>query len=124
MAWHSDQLDTIGHTEELHISSYRNDGSLRHWIPIWVVRVADDLYIRSAFGPDGGWYRNAMRNNTARISADGVETDVTLHLANDPATNAAVEAAYKAKYRSQPAALEPMIADTAAETTVRLDAAG
>ncbi|MDH6286393.1 DUF2255 family protein [Rhodococcus opacus] len=124
MTWHSDQLDTIGHTEELHISSYRRDGSLRHWIPIWVVRVADDLYVRSAFGPDGGWYRNAMRDNTARIRSGGVETDVTLHLANDLATNAAVEAAYKAKYRSQPAALEPMVANTAAETTVRLDAAG
>lgn len=65
-----------------------------------------------------------MRDNTVRIRADGVETDVTLHLANDPATNAAVEAAYKAKYRNQPAALEPMVANTAAETTVRLDAAG
>ncbi|QSE80558.1 DUF2255 family protein [Rhodococcus koreensis] len=71
MAWHSEQLDAIGHTEELHISSYRRDGSLRRWIPICVVRVADDLYVRSAFGPDGGWYRNAMRNNTAPSTAAG-----------------------------------------------------
>ncbi|WAM12268.1 DUF2255 family protein [Rhodococcus sp. JS3073] len=54
----------------------------------------------------------------------GTATNSTLHPANDPATNAAVETAYKAKYCSQPAALDPMVANTAAETTVRLDAAG
>lgn len=37
--------------------------------------------------------------------------------------NAQVGAAYESKYRSRPGSLRPMIAPTAAETTVRLDAA-
>jgi hypothetical protein len=97
MAWNNDQLERIGQAEELHVSSYRRDGTLRRWTPIWAVRVGDDLYVRSAFGPEGGWYRNAMRNQTARIRAGGVETDVGLELANDPATNAQVEETYESK---------------------------
>ncbi|MBY8856938.1 DUF2255 family protein [Nocardia sp. CA2R105] len=124
MPWTSDQLDRIGDAEELHITSYRDDGSLRRWIPIWVVRVGDDLYIRSAYGAAGGWYRNAMRHRAARIRADGVECDVTLDLIGDADTNALVRRAYEAKYRDQPSALEPMVAPTAAETTLRVTAAG
>ena len=120
MAWSSDQLERIGGAGELHITSYRRDGTLRRWTPIWVVRVGDDLYVRSAYGPEGGWYRNAMRNETARIRAGGVETDVTLQPVDDPAKNAQVGTAYQSKYHNQPGALQPMIAPTAAETTVRL----
>ncbi|MFF0454763.1 DUF2255 family protein [Nocardia africana] len=124
MAWTSDQLDRIGDAEELPITSYRDDGSLRRWIPIWVVRVGDDLYIRSAYGTAGGWYRNAMRHRAARVRADGVESDVTLDPIGDSDTNMLVRRAYEAKYRDQPSALEPMVAPTAAETTLRVTAAG
>jgi hypothetical protein len=86
MAWSSDQLERIGQAPELQISSYRRDGSLRRWTPIWVVRIGDHLYIRSALGHEDGWYRNAMRHHAARIRAGDVETDVTLQLANDATT--------------------------------------
>ncbi|HKC26652.1 MAG TPA: DUF2255 family protein [Jatrophihabitans sp.] len=121
MAWTSDQLDRIGQAEELQINTYRRDGSLRRWTPIWVVRVGDELYIRSAFGAEGGWYRNAMRQHRARIRAGDVETDVSLQLANDATTIADVSSAYRSKYHDQPDSLRPMVAPTAAETTVRLD---
>ena len=78
MAWTSEELDRIGRVSEVHITTYRSDGTLRRWIPVWVVRVADDLYIRSAFGSAGGWYRSATRDNVARIRAGDVETDVQL----------------------------------------------
>jgi hypothetical protein len=120
MAWSSDQLERIGQAEELYVSTYQSDGTLRKWTPIWVVRVGDDLYVRSAFGNEGGWYRNAMRDQTARIRAGAFETDVGLQSANDPATNAEVEAAYESKYRAQPGALRSMIGSPAADTTMRL----
>lgn len=122
MVWDNVQLERIGQTPVLRISSYRADGSLRRWTPIWVVRVGDDLYIRSAYGQDGGWYRNAMRHRAARIRAEGIETDVTLVPVTDALTNTQVAQAYQAKYRDQPAALEPMLASSAAGTTVRLEA--
>ncbi|SFW79923.1 DUF2255 family protein [Amycolatopsis australiensis] len=122
MTWDNDVLDRLGSTPELHITSLREDGTARRWTPIWVVRVGDELYIRSAYGSEGGWYRNAMKNRAARIRANGVETDVTL--TPEPSANTEVDAAYRAKYRSQPSSLEPMLAPAAAGSTVRLDAAG
>ena len=45
---------------------------------MWVVRVDDDVYVRSAHGPDNGWYRRAVASGTGRIRAGGVEHDVDL----------------------------------------------
>ncbi|MEV6895593.1 DUF2255 family protein [Kribbella sp. NPDC051137] len=120
MAWNLEDLQAIGESEELQISSYRRDGSLRRWTTIWVVRVADELYVRSAYGPDGAWYRNAMRTRRARVRVGGIESDVTLEQVPDQDMNARVETAYREKYRSQPGALRPMVTSPASETTVRL----
>jgi hypothetical protein len=46
-----------------------------------------------------------------------------LQPAADTDTNAAVDAAYTEKCRSEPSALEPIVAETAATTTVRLEPA-
>ena len=45
--WTSDELARIGTAEELQIASLRRDGTLRNPRTIWVVRVVDDLYVRS-----------------------------------------------------------------------------
>ena len=57
--WTRDELDKIGTAEELKIASLRRDGTLRKPTTIWVVRVGDDLYIRSAYGPTSAWFRGA-----------------------------------------------------------------
>ena len=49
-AWTRDELNKIGNAEELQITSLRRDGTLRNPLPIWVVRVGDDLYVRSMKG--------------------------------------------------------------------------
>jgi len=49
--WTSDELNKIGRAEELQIASLRRDGTLRKPLPIWVIRVDDDLYVRSMNGP-------------------------------------------------------------------------
>jgi hypothetical protein len=120
MAWTSDQLARIGEAEELQVSSYRRDGTLRRWTPIWVVRLGDVLYVRSAYGRDSDWYRHATQN-TARIRAGGVEADVTLLPVDDATINAQVGTAYESKYGNQPGALRPMLVPPASDTTVRLD---
>jgi len=64
---------------------------------MWVVRTGDELYVRSAYGPDAGWYRHAMAGGAGRIRAGGVEHDVTFATAAVDA-HAAIDAAYHAKY--------------------------
>jgi len=48
--WTSDELNKIGKAEELQIESLRSDGTLRNPVTIWVVRIHDDLYVRSVNG--------------------------------------------------------------------------
>jgi len=47
--WTSDELERLGRADELGISSRRPDGSLRPFVTIWVVRLGDDIYVRSAY---------------------------------------------------------------------------
>jgi hypothetical protein len=118
-AWTAEQLDRIGAAQELGIAPRRADGSLRPPLPIWVVRVGDDLYVRSWLGSDASWYRAARRTREARICAGGVETDVALEDANERLGNA-IDAAYREKYGSQTDYVEAMVAPAARATTLKL----
>jgi hypothetical protein len=89
--WTTDQLDRVGRAEELDVTTARPDGSLRAWVPIWVVRVGDDLIVRSYRGPDGAWYRHATQLPRGRIRAGGVERDVTFAPADTTTATAAVD---------------------------------
>ena len=55
--WTKDELQKIGASEELELASLRRDGMLTNAVTIWVVRVVDDLYVRSWKGDDGAWFR-------------------------------------------------------------------
>jgi hypothetical protein len=117
--WTSDELDRIGDAEELHIAARRSDGTLRKPVPIWVVRVGDELYVRSWRGPDGAWFRAARARGEGRIGAGGVEKDVAF--ADAPAeVNDAVDAAYREKYGRYPGYVEPMVSARARATTLKL----
>ena len=100
MSWNSAELARLGDAEEVRVSSVRPDGSDRPGVTIWVVRVGDELYIRSAYGTENPWYRRATRAGQGRIAADGVDRAVGF-LRIDPddtATQDAVDAAYHQKY--------------------------
>ena len=96
-AWTSDDLARIGDAEELQLASTRSDGTLRPYVTMWVVRFGDDLYVRSAYGPDNPWYRRAKASGAGRIRAGGLERDVSFAEAA-PDVHAAIDAAYHAKY--------------------------
>ena len=87
---------------------------------MWVVRVGDDLYVRSAHGPDNGWYRRAIASGTGRIRAGGVERDVTF-ADRRPGVHDAIDAAYHAKYdRYGPRIVGTVVGPDAADVTIRL----
>ena len=96
-AWTADELDRIGPADEIQVASRRADGSMTQFITIWAARLDDDLYVRSAYGPDNGWYRRAKTSGAGRIRAAGVERDVD-YLEPDHAVDAALSGAYHAKY--------------------------
>jgi hypothetical protein len=97
-AWTSDELTRIGTADELELASARGDGTLRKPRTIWVVRVRDDLYVRSMYGRTGGWFPAIQVRHQGHIRAGGVDKDVTFADA-DPDLNDAIDAAYRDKYR-------------------------
>jgi hypothetical protein len=118
-AWTEDELARIAAAEELAIAPKRGNGTSRAPRTIWVVRVGDDVYVRSWRGPAGSWFRAAQRTHEGRISAGGVEKDVRFV---DPGADVddAVDAAYRAKYGRYAAYVEPMLAPPARAMTLKL----
>jgi len=69
--------------------------------------VVDELYVRSAHGPNNPWFRRARASGAGRIRASGLERDVSF-AEPAPAVHAGIDAAYHAKYDSYgPRSCEP-----------------
>ena len=118
--WTADELARIGGAEELQIASARDDGSIRPYVTIWVVRAGDELYVRSAYGATNPWFRRAKASGTGRIRAGGLERDVTFSDAS-PEANGDIDAAYHTKYdRHGPRIVGTVVGDKAAPNTIRL----
>lgn len=117
--WTPDELDRIGAADELEIAARRSDGTPRAPVPIWVVRVGDQVYVRSWRGQNGGWFRTAHESRAGHVSAGGVERDVALRDADDE-VNDAVDDAYRAKYGRYSSYVQPMLAAQARATTLEL----
>jgi hypothetical protein len=118
--WTSEELDRIGRAQELHLASRRPDGSLRPYVTMWVVRAGDDLFVRSAYGPDNPWFVRAKASGTGRIRAGGVERDVTFDEAA-PDAHPAIDAAYHAKYdRYGPKIVASVVGPRVRDVTIRL----
>ena len=81
--WTPEDLDAIAATDEIEIAPRRADGTLGRATTIWIVRVGDDLYVRSYRGPEGSWYRAARRTHEGRLRVGGIERDVTFDADHD-----------------------------------------
>src|SRR5438093_10542205 len=67
-------------------------------VTVWVVRLGDDLYVRSVKGPTGAWFRGTQARHEGRIQAGGVDRDVTFVKADDKVSDE-IDRAYRTKYR-------------------------
>jgi hypothetical protein len=118
--WTDDELDRVGAAEELDVASRRPDGELGSRRTIWVVRVGDDIYVRSVNGPTSAWFRGTRARHEGRVEADGVEKDVAFEDV-DGEINDAVDAAYRSKYgRYSANTIQRITSSTAGSTTMRL----
>ena len=103
--WTSDELNKIGKAEELQIASLRRDGTLRNPVTIWVVRVGDDLYVRSVNGRTSTWFHGVQARHEGHVRAGGVNKDVTFVEEPDSVINEQIDAAYASKYQRYAASI-------------------
>ena len=90
--WTSEELLKIAAAEELELASVRPDDTLGKPVTIWVVRVGDDLYVRSWRGTDDlisstivvnwsrvtvGKFAEAIENSEKFTSRSGTATFVS-----------------------------------------------
>ena len=116
--WSTDDLRLIDAAVELEIMV---EGS-GLWVPIWVVRAGDEVYVRSWHRRDTGWFGRALRERRARVRVPGLEAEVTIEDLGDSSAEvtAEVDAAYRATYG---AGAGSMVTPEAARTTLRLERA-
>ncbi len=119
--WTINELRTIAAAEELELASVRRDGTLGNTVTIWVVRVGDDLYVRSWKGHKGAWFRATQARHAGHIEAGGVGKDVTFVPEADAAINDQIDAEYRTKYRRHGGRyVDPMVAAEARAATIKL----
>ncbi|MFD6443978.1 DUF2255 family protein [Promicromonospora sp. NPDC060204] len=120
MSWTEQELKQVDDTDELRVSSYRPDGTLRPYVIIWTARVGDDVYVRSAYGPDNGWFRRAKASGTGRVRVGGVERDVRFEVPDDD-VHASLDDAYRAKYgKYEKRIVDTVVGPAVVATTLRV----
>jgi hypothetical protein len=123
VAWTPEQLQRIARARELEIAGTGPDGRARRWLPIWVVCVDDQVYVRTWYRRSSGWFGRVTSTGVARIRVPGVERYVVVADLGDqdPSLRAAVDHAYRDKYGTPgDSMVAGMIADASAATTLRL----
>jgi hypothetical protein len=125
-SWTPEQLQQIDGSRELEIASTRPDGTQRQWLPIWVVRVGDQIYVRTWYRRTTGWFGHVVTTQQARVRVPHLETEVVVEDISDGDTDlrAAIDQAYQAKYAPPGSgSVRQMTTDSAAATTLRLSPA-
>ena len=117
--WAQIELDAIDAAQELALASARGDGTLRRPVTMWVVRIGEDVYVRSVNGRGSAWFRGAQSQHEAQIRAGGIEKDVSLVETDD--TGEQIDAAYQTKYGPRyPTIVPSIVAPDARAATLKL----
>jgi hypothetical protein len=123
VSWSPESLRRIDESDELQIASRRAGGTLRPWVPIWVVSAEGQVYVRTWYRRTTGWFGHVLESPRARVRVPGLEADVVVEdVGEGPGElRTSVDEAYRAKYaRYGDGSVGQMVADPAAATTLRL----
>jgi hypothetical protein len=119
VGWSGADLDAMGGAIQINLAAERADGTLRRPVAVWVVRVADDLYVRAIHGPSKSWYAGTRTRLVGMLWAAGTERAVRFAApAND--LDDVIDAAYREKYGSWGPTLDLALTAEARAATIRL----
>jgi hypothetical protein len=117
--WTQIELDAIDAAQELTLASARGDGTLRPPVTMWVVRIGEEVYVRSVNGRGSAWFRGVQARHEARICAGGIERHVGLVETDEAGEQ--IDAAYQTKYGARyPTIVPSIVAPQARVATLKL----
>ncbi|GAA1971863.1 DUF2255 family protein [Catenulispora subtropica] len=120
-AWSTGELEEIATRDEMRVAPRRTDGTLTKPRIVWMVRVGDDVYIRSVKGVEGAWYRTTRSRGEGHVNAGAVDKEVAfLDVEDSDDLQARIDAEYHAKYDRYPGPVASITSAKARATTMRL----
>ncbi|GAA1561255.1 DUF2255 family protein [Kribbella lupini] len=121
--WTPDEIRRFTTADELQIAARRTDGTLRRWVPIWVVCVDEQVYVRTWYRRNTGWFAHVLDSQRACIRVPDLQSEVSVEDVGSRSQQlrADVDTAYRTKYaRYGASTIEQMVSPAAAATTLRL----
>ena len=108
-------LSSLGGSQEVDIRPPGAESA----VPIWTVRVGNEIFVRSYRGEAGRWYQAVKAAARASVGYEGGEIEVAVEPVSGETLNEAVNAQYLAKYRTS-SAVQAMVSPEVEATTLRL----
>ena len=106
---------------EVYVRVARRAGRIDE-LPIWIVTVDGDAYVRSYLADRGAWYRRALAAGRMTLVVRGKAVPVVVEPIEDEALNNSISQAFIAKYgESGPA--RTMVSEPVTATTLRVSPA-
>ena len=126
--WRADELSLIDGSGEVGVATRRDDGTLRAARIVWIVRLADAVYIRSVNGTTAAWYPGVQTRHEGELNAGRLRRGVAFveagaHAGEGSGLDDALDDAYRAKYGHSSGAVSRITADVARASTLRVDPA-
>ncbi|HZV52280.1 MAG TPA: DUF2255 family protein [Candidatus Dormibacteraeota bacterium] len=117
-----DLLQRLEREREVRVRTRRQDGSTTD-LPIWVVTVDGEPYVRSYRAERGAWYRRARAEGRLTLVVGDRTVPVLARPVADEELNQRVSTAFTAKY-GEGGPARTMVSPAVAATTLRLAPAG
>jgi hypothetical protein len=121
MQFTADDLELIDRTKLVRIETSKVGGPAHRTI-VWVVVDAGDVVVRSAYGPESRWYREATSNPEVTLWVDKRPFKAHATRVTDPDEIARMSAGLERKYAGDPA-VRQMNQPELLPLTLRLDPA-
>jgi hypothetical protein len=117
----ADDLALIDRTKEVRIET-SGVGGPAHRAIVWVVVDGADVFVRSAYGPESRWYREATSNPEVTLWVDERPFKAHVTRVTDPDEIARMSSGLERKYAGDPA-VRQMNQPELLPLTLRLDPA-
>ena len=106
---------------EVYVRVTRRDGTMRE-LPIWIVTVDGEAYVRSYLADRGAWYRRALVAGRMTLVVRGKAVPVVVEPIEDERLNESISQAFIAKYGDSGPA-RTMVSEPVTATTLRVSPA-